>query len=148
MTTSSSCSSTTAASSPRPRPSSTELAGEDGVRIVDAPGPFNWAAINNAAAREARGELLLFMNNDIEARVPGWLDALVGHALRPEVGAVGARLVYPDGAIQHAGVVIGLGGIAGHVLRGLPGDLPGYNSMAISTRELLGRHRRLHDGAP
>ena len=110
------------------------LAGEPGIRIVGAPGPFNWAAINNAAARQASGELLLFANNDIEARVPGWLDALVGHALRPEVGAVGARLLYPDGTIQHAGVVIGLGGIAGHVLRGLPADQPGYASMAIQTR--------------
>ncbi|HVB04703.1 MAG TPA: glycosyltransferase [Acidimicrobiales bacterium] len=111
-----------------------ELGRQPDVRIVRDPGPFNWAAINNAAAREASGNLLLFMNNDMEARVPGWLDALVGHALRPEIGAVGARLVYPDGAIQHAGVVIGLGGIAGHVLRGLPGALPGYASMAISTR--------------
>ena len=111
-----------------------ELIEEPGVTLVRAPGPFNWAAINNAAARQAAGEVLVFMNNDIEARVPGWLDALLGHALRPEVGAVGARLVYPDGAIQHAGVVIGLGGIAGHVLRGLPPSLPGYNSMAIATR--------------
>ena len=111
------------------------LADEPGVRLTRSPGPFNWAAINNAAARESSGELLLFSNNDIEARVPGWLGAMVGHAQRDEVGAVGARLVYPDGAIQHAGVVIGLGGIAGHVLRGLPADHPGYNSMAISTRD-------------
>ena len=111
------------------------LSREPDVTIVDAPGPFNWAAINNAAAANARGEILLFANNDIEARAPRWLHALLGHALRDEVGAVGARLLYPDGAIQHAGVVVGLGGIAGHVLRGLPGDHPGYNSMAISTRD-------------
>ena len=110
------------------------LAAEPGVRLLRSPGPFNWAAINNAAARDCSGDLLLFSNNDIEARVPGWLGAMVGHAQRADVGAVGARLVYPDGAIQHAGVVIGLGGIAGHVLRGLPSDHPGYNSMAISTR--------------
>ena len=110
------------------------LAAEPGVTVLTSPGPFNWAALNNEAAREASGEVLLFANNDIEARSPRWLHAMLGHALRPEVGAVGARLIYPDGAIQHAGVVVGLGGIAGHVLRGLPGDHPGYNSMAIQTR--------------
>jgi GT2 family glycosyltransferase len=112
-----------------------ELAAQPNVRILRAPGPFNWAAINNSAATESSGELLLFLNNDIEAEVPGWLDAMVGHAQRAEVGAVGARLLYPDGTIQHAGVVIGLGGIAGHVLRGLPGNQPGYGSLAISTRD-------------
>ena len=110
------------------------LSEDANVKIIRSPGPFNWAAINNEAAAQAGGDLLLFANNDIEARRGRWLDAMVGHAQRPEVGAVGAGLVYPDGAIQHAGVVIGLGGIAGHVLRGLPGDRPGYNSMAIQTR--------------
>ena len=110
------------------------LSTEDLVQVIRAPGPFNWAALNNQAARVAKGDMLLFANNDIEARIAGWLDAMLGHAQRPEVGAVGARLLYPDGAIQHAGVVIGLGGIAGHVLRGLPGEHPGYNSMAIQTR--------------
>jgi O-antigen biosynthesis protein len=112
-----------------------ELSAEPGVRVLQAPGPFNWAAINNAAAHACDGDILLFLNNDIEARTPGWLDAMVGHVQRPEVGAVGARLLYADGTIQHAGVVVGLGGIAGHVLRGLPGDRPGYNSLAISTRD-------------
>ncbi|HLI15540.1 MAG TPA: glycosyltransferase [Acidimicrobiales bacterium] len=110
------------------------LQADESVRVIRHPGPFNWAAINNAAVRHCRGEVLLFANNDIEARAPRWLEAMLGHALRREVGAVGARLLYPDGAIQHAGVVIGLGGIAGHVLRGLPGSDPGYNSMAIATR--------------
>jgi GT2 family glycosyltransferase len=110
------------------------LREQSDVRIVEAPGPFNWAAINNAAVREASGEILLFANNDIEARAPRWLDAMVSHALRAEVGAVGARLLYPDGAIQHAGVAISLGGIGDHVLRGLPAGRPGYNSIAIATR--------------
>ncbi|HVC26389.1 MAG TPA: glycosyltransferase family 2 protein [Acidimicrobiales bacterium] len=107
----------------------------DHVRIISSPGPFNWAKLNNLAVREASGEVLLFSNNDIEARAPRWLHAMLGHAQRTDVGAVGARLVYPDGAIQHAGVVVGLGGIAGHVLRGLPGEHPGYNSMAFQTRD-------------
>ena len=110
------------------------LVAEDGVQVVEAPGPFNWPAINNTAARHASGDVLLFMNNDIEARVGGWLQALVGHVQRPEVGAVGGRLLYPDQTIQHAGVVLGLGGIAGHVLKNLPADQPGYASMAIQTR--------------
>lgn len=108
---------------------------EPGVRLVEAPGPFNWSAINNAAVRACQGELLLFMNNDIEAVKPRWLEPLVGHALRREVGAVGARLLYPDGSLQHGGVVFGLGGLAAHVLRGLPGDRPGYGAMATQTRD-------------
>jgi GT2 family glycosyltransferase len=111
------------------------LVAEPGVRLVDAPGSFNWSAINNAAVGKCAGELLLFMNNDIEARKPRWLDPLVGHALCPTVGAVGARLLYPDGSLQHGGVVFGLGGLAGHVLRGLPGDRPGYGAMAVQTRD-------------
>lgn len=77
--------------------------------------PFNWSAINNAAAARATGELLLFLNNDVEATHPGWLRALAGYAMLPEVGVVGARLHYEDGSVQHAGVVIGLRGLAGHV---------------------------------
>ena len=111
-----------------------ELTSEYDATVVDMPGPFNWAKINNAAVEKAKGDILLFSNNDIEARLPGWLYAMLGHATREDVGAVGARLLYPDGGIQHAGVVVGLGGIAGHVLRGLPGSYPGYNSMAIQTR--------------
>ncbi len=90
------------------------------VSVLDISGPFNWAAINNAAAATCRSEMLLFLNNDIEACSPGWLVAMVEHAQRPEVGAVGARLVYPDGSLQHGGVVLGLGGVAGHLLQGLP----------------------------
>ncbi|MGD0742784.1 MAG: glycosyltransferase family 2 protein [Acidimicrobiales bacterium] len=111
------------------------LVAEPGVRLVDAPGPFNWSAINNSAVRQCAGELLLFMNNDIEAVKPNWLEPLVGHALRPTVGAVGARLMYPDGTLQHGGVVVGLGGLAAHVMRGLPGDRPGYGAMATQTRD-------------
>ena len=100
------------------------------------PRPFNWAALNNAAAVSARGEVLVFLNNDIEARSAGWLDALVAQALRPSAGAVGARLLYPAGRVQHAGVVVGLGGAAGHALAGLPGDRPGYLGMAVLTRDV------------
>lgn len=105
------------------------------VRLIAHPGPFNWAAINNAAAHQATGDLLLFVNNDVEARRPGWLAPLVEHALRPEVGAVGGRLLYPSGEVQHVGIVIGMGGAAGHVLRGLPADRAGYLGLAALTRD-------------
>ena len=111
-----------------------QLRLDDDVIVTSYPHPFNWSAVNNFGAAKATGEILLFSNNDIEARQPGWLRALVSEAQRKEVGVVGAKLLYPDGTIQHAGVVIGLGGIAGHLLRGLPDDRPGYNSTAISTR--------------
>jgi GT2 family glycosyltransferase len=111
------------------------LAGRDDVQVVTDARPFNWSALNNAAVALARGDLLLFLNNDIEARQPGWLDVLAAQALRPDVGAVGARLLYPDGRLQHCGVVIGVGGAADHLLAGLDGRQPGYLNMAICTRE-------------
>ena len=111
------------------------LADRPNVTVVRDPRPFNWAALNNAAAGRARGEVLLLLNNDVEATGPGWLGALAAQALRPDVGAVGARLLYPDGRVQHAGMVVGLGGAAGHVLTGLAGDQPGYLGMAVLARE-------------
>jgi GT2 family glycosyltransferase len=95
-------------------------------RVLPYPRPFNWSAINNFAVPHARGSVLLFMNNDMEVISPGWLEALVAHVQRPEVGVVGAKLLYPDGRLQHAGVVLGLGGIAGHGFRLLPGDARAY----------------------
>lgn len=88
------------------------------VRVLRYDRPFNYAAINNWAAQQARHELLLLLNDDIEARSRHWLPALL-RQLQPGVGAVGARLLYPDGRIQHAGIAIGLGGVAGHPGRGL-----------------------------
>lgn len=85
-----------------------------GVRVLPWPRAFNYAELNNAAARIARGDFLLFLNNDTEVREPGWLAQLVGYAQRPEIGVVSPRLVYADGTTQHAGVVIGLRGLAGH----------------------------------
>lgn len=86
------------------------LARNDRVRVLDYDHEFNWSAINNWAADQARGDILLFMNSDVEGRSQGWLSAMVEHAIRGEVGAVGARLLYPDGRVQHVGVVMGLGG--------------------------------------
>ena len=72
-------------------------------QVLAMPGAFNWSRFNNHAAASARGDMLLFLNDDIEASAPGWLEALLEHAVRPEVGVVGARLLYPDGKVQHAG---------------------------------------------
>lgn len=110
------------------------LADDPRVRIVPCPGPFNFSAINNRAARAARGRLLVFMNNDVETVHADWLTEMAGLAARPEVGAVGARLLYPDGRIQHAGVVVGINGLAGHAHRFFPADHPGYMGRLVSTQ--------------
>lgn len=89
------------------------------ARTLEFDEPFNFQRLNNWAAAQADGPLLLFLNNDVEALHAGWLEALAEHAQRPEVGAVGARLFYPDGLIQHAGVSVGIGGLADHPWAGL-----------------------------
>jgi O-antigen biosynthesis protein len=105
------------------------------VKLLSDPRPFNWARLNNLGAAASRGEVLLFLNDDIEAITPGWLTRMHNHALRPDVGAVGARLLYPNRRLQHCGVAVGLGGAAGHLLAGLGEGEAGYLSMAIATRE-------------
>jgi O-antigen biosynthesis protein len=105
------------------------------VRVLTDPRPFNWAALNNAGARHARGDVLVFLNNDVEAHRSGWLSALCAQVLRPDVAAVGARLLYPDRRLQHCGLVLGLTGAAGHVLGGLAETEPGYLRMAVTARE-------------
>lgn len=89
-------------------------------------GPFNFAALNNRAVEQTSGEVLCFLNNDIEVREPLWLRVMVRQAVREDVGAVGARLLYPDGRIQHAGVVIGIGNAAAHAHRTLNPQEEGY----------------------
>ncbi len=90
------------------------LSANPRIRVIRFRGPFNWSAINNAAAREARGEVLIFLNNDTVVLTKDWCMELVANALREDVGAVGARLLYADGTIQHAGVLLGIEGVAGH----------------------------------
>lgn len=96
------------------------------AKVLPMPGPFNYAALNNRAVEQASGQLLCFLNNDIEITDPRWLLAMARQTLRDEVGAVGARLLYPDGRIQHAGVVIGIGGGAAHAHRLLAPYEEGY----------------------
>lgn len=95
-------------------------------RVLRCPGPFNFSAINNQAVNQARGELLCLLNNDIEVIERDWLRTMAIQALRDDVGAVGAQLLYPDGRIQHAGVVLGIGGGAAHAHRLLHPSDEGY----------------------
>ena len=97
----------------------------DRVKVVRDNSPFNFSALNNRGAKVARGDLLCLMNNDIEIITPDWLEEMVSFAVQSEIGCVGARLWYPDGRLQHGGVIVGLGGVAGHshkyALKGLSG---------------------------
>lgn len=110
------------------------IVNTDKVRVVPCPGPFNFSEINNRAAQEARGSYLCFLNNDTEVISESWLEALLRQASRQEIGAAGAMLLYGDRTIQHAGVVIGLGGAAGHAHRHLSLDEPGYFAQAYAQR--------------
>jgi len=102
------------------------LADRPATRLLEYPGAFNWAAINNVAAASCDSDFLLFLNNDIEATSDGWLSSMVELAQDPTIGAVGARLLYPDGHVQHAGVILGLGGVASHLFLGMPPDEASY----------------------
>lgn len=97
-----------------------------GVRLIACLGEFNYSKINNEAVRHATGDILLFLNNDVEVIETGWLKKMVASLSSPEIGAVGAKLLYQDGTLQHGGVVLGVLGVAGHVHVGAPGDSPGY----------------------
>lgn len=103
-----------------------ELSRDPRIRLLRWTKAFNYSAINNFGASHARGEYLLFLNNDIKTIQPSWMEEMLGVCQRPEVGAVGAKLIYPDHTIQHAGCVVGMGGIAGHMFVDMPADRTGY----------------------
>jgi GT2 family glycosyltransferase len=104
------------------------------VRIVE---PFNFSRINNIGVKAARHEFLLFLNNDVIVSEPNWLRTMLDECLvNDRVGAVGAKLLYPDGTVQHAGVVLGVGGVADHAFRAIPGQAPGYVMRAMAAQEI------------
>ncbi len=104
------------------------------IRIAE---PFNFSRINNVGAASAAHPFLLFLNNDVLVRGDDWLRILLGEALaHPKIAAVGAKLLYPNNTVQHAGVVLGIGGVADHAFRGLPAQAPGYIAHAIAAREV------------
>ena len=120
-------------------------------KVIDMPGAFNWSRFNNAGAEAARGEYLLFLNDDIEVTQPDWLEALLEHAQRPEVGVVGARLLYPAGTVQHAGQYLA-DGHARHAFRFADSKDPGPFGLATVSREMISvtgacqlMHRRVFD---
>lgn len=103
-----------------------ELSQDPRIRLLRWKKEFNYSAINNYGVSHARGEYLLFLNNDVKIITPGWIREMLGVCQRPEVGAVGVKLIYPDNTIQHAGCVIGIGGIAGHMFVDMPANRTGY----------------------
>ena len=106
------------------------------TRVLTWDKEFNYSAINNFAAKEAKGEYLLFLNNDVEILTPDWIEEMLQNCQQENVAAVGAKLYYPDDTIQHAGVVLGLGGIAGHIMCRASREDPGYFGRMISVQEI------------
>lgn len=109
---------------------------DERVRFVRFDHPFNFSAINNFGADLADGEHLLLLNNDTEVISPEWLGSMLAHSQREDVGAVGAKLLYPDGRIQHAGAILGMGGVAGHSHKYLDNDANGYFSRPHLTQNI------------
>lgn len=102
------------------------LAELSNIRVLRDERAFNYSALNNAAVRLARGEIVGLINNDIEVISPGWMSEMVSHAVRPDVGAVGAKLLYPNNSFQHGGVILGMGGVAAHAHKHIPYTNFGY----------------------
>ncbi|MFY1667365.1 glycosyltransferase [Pseudomonas sp. Pseu.R1] len=113
-----------------------EAMGSAQVRVLRYPHPFNYSRINNVAAAQSRGEYLVLLNNDTAIVHERWLDELLNHALRPEVGVVGAKLLYPTGRMQHAGVRLGMDGPAGHQHIGEPQHIQGYTQRVQVDQDL------------
>jgi GT2 family glycosyltransferase len=115
----------------------TAQANIEGTKVIRITEPFNYSRINNVGVKAAKYPFLLFINNDVFVKDTAWLRRMLDEALVDQtVGAVGAKLLYPDGAVQHAGVVLGVGGVADHAFRGIPGDAPGYMMHAMAAQEI------------
>lgn len=111
------------------------LEADPRIRVVRYEGAFNYSAVNNLGTRHAKGEYLVLLNNDTEVITPEWLNEMLMFAQRPDVGAVGAKLYYPDDTVQHAGVILGVGGVAGQMFRHLPRENPGYMNRAAIAQD-------------
>ncbi|MEW6994812.1 glycosyltransferase [Colwelliaceae bacterium MEBiC 14330] len=103
-----------------------QLEIEQKVTLLRYDSPFNYSAINNYAVKQVNGSIIVLMNNDIQVITANWLTEMVSHCLRYDIGCVGAKLYYPNNTIQHAGVVTGIGGVAGHSHKYFPKEHPGY----------------------
>lgn len=112
------------------------LDAEPRCRVVRDDAPFNFSALVNLGVLSCGGEFICLLNNDIEVVDADWLGAMMAHAMQPGVGAVGAQLHYPDGTLQHGGILLGVGGVAGHAHHGAPCDTDGYMQRAVAAQEL------------
>ena len=113
-----------------------QLAADPRVRVLPFPGEFNFGRLNNFGVAQVSSEFVVLLNNDLTVITPGWLEEMVSQGLRSGIAAVGARLLYPNDRIQHAGVILGGGGVAAHAHKGLPRSNHGYFSRAILAQEL------------
>ncbi len=109
---------------------------EPKIRVIRYAGAFNYAAIHNFAMTQVNGEYVVLLNNDTEVIAPAWIEEMLGICQMEDVGAAGAKLYYPDGTIQHAGVILGLCGVASHLYVGAPGDKDGYAARLVSAQDL------------
>ena len=113
-----------------------EIVQDERIRVVEWDSQFNYSAINNFGVKQSRGEYILLLNNDTEVIDGNWMTELLSCTVRPDVGITGAKLLYPDKTVQHGGVIIGIGGVAGHAFLGLRADDPGYFGRAILKQDL------------
>ena len=108
----------------------------DNVKVVYWEAGFNYSTINNFGFKFAKGDYIMLLNNDVELITPDIFQSMLGFCMRPEVGIVGAKLLYNDHTVQHAGVLVGAGGLADHVFKGIHEDDPGYMGRAISSQDV------------
>jgi len=114
-----------------------QIKNDHRVRIVNYPGEFNYSAINNFAIAQGNSDYIALVNNDIEVIHSDWLHQMMAWAVQPNIGIVGAKLLFGNGLVQHAGVVIGMGEAAGHIHRLEPGDSPGYQYRCLATQNMM-----------
>ncbi len=112
------------------------MSRQEKVRVLRYDLPFNFSAMNNMAVQQARGEAICLLNNDTEVISPDWIEEMLGHLLQPKVGVVGAKLYFRDGRVQHAGDLVGVGGVANHAQLFLQRDEPGYCNRAMVAQEM------------
>jgi len=112
------------------------LVKRPGIQVIRDESPFNFSRLSNTGVAQSRGEVVCLLNNDIEVITPDWIEEMLSFAIKPDVGAVGARLWYPDGTLQHGGVLIGAGAVAGHYHLRLPRGNIGYFGRAVLQQEL------------
>lgn len=129
-----------------------EAAARGNVRVVEDHGDFNFSRLVNRGVAASSGEVCLLLNNDMDVIHPDWLDEMVAHALHPEIGAVGAKLYYANDTLQHGGVILGIGGVAGHAHKHAPRGAPGYfnrlnltHSLSCVTAACLATRREVYD---